>query len=98
MRKKKSLIRHFILVFTVYTFMRTRILRFLQNRASRRATEGRMSVIYQQLMDGLRKSYAKGALTTFAETKTAFLTGISYKFFYLPRSLGATAVFRVLST
>ncbi len=35
MRKKASLIRHFILVFTAYTF-----------------------IIYQQLMEGLRKRYA----------------------------------------
>ncbi len=73
MRKKDSLIRHFILVFTAYTFMRTRILRSPQNRE--------MSVIYQQLMGGLRKRYANKSLTTFAETKTAFLTGISYNFF-----------------
>ncbi len=57
-RKKESLIRHFILVFTAYTF-----------------------IIYQQLMGGLRKRYAHKPLTTFAETKTAFLTGISYNFF-----------------
>ncbi len=57
-RKKDSLIRHFILVFTAYTF-----------------------IIYQQLMGGLRKRYAHKPLKTFAETKTAFLTGISYRFF-----------------
>ena len=57
MRKKSRLIRHFILVFTAYTF-----------------------IIYQQLMGGLRKRYAHKALTTFAETLEAFLTGISYRF------------------
>ena len=57
-RKKDSLIRHFILVFTAYTF-----------------------IIYQQLMGGLRKRYAHKPLKTFADTKTAFLTGISYGFF-----------------
>ena len=31
-REKKGLERHFILVFSAYTFMRTRILRFPQNR------------------------------------------------------------------
>lgn len=72
MRKKQSLIRHFILVFTAYTFMRTRILSLAQNRE--------MSVIYQQLMGGLRKRYAHKSLTTFAETLEAFLTGISYNF------------------
>jgi DDE superfamily endonuclease len=57
MRKKEALIRHFILVFTAYTF-----------------------IIYQQLMGGLRKRYAKKSLATFAETLEAFLTGISYNF------------------
>ncbi|MBE9045472.1 IS701 family transposase [Pleurocapsales cyanobacterium LEGE 10410] len=56
-RKKEALIRHFILVFTAYTF-----------------------IIYQQLMGGLRKRYAKKSLTTFAETLEAFLTGISDNF------------------
>ncbi|VEP16951.1 transposase (fragment) [Hyella patelloides LEGE 07179] len=73
MRKKESLIRHFILVFNAYTFMRTRILRSPQNRE--------MSVIYQQLMGGLRKRYAHKPLTTFSDTLEAFLTGISYRFF-----------------
>ena len=57
MRKKEALIRHFILVFTAYTF-----------------------IIYQQLMGGLRKRYAKKSLATFAETLEAFLTGVSYNF------------------
>lgn len=58
MRKKERLLRHFILVFTAYTF-----------------------IIYQQLMGGLRKRYANKPLTTFAETLSAFLTGVSYGFF-----------------
>ncbi len=58
MRKKERLFRHFILVFTAYTF-----------------------IIYQQLMGGLRKRYANKPLTTFAETLSAFLTGVSYRFF-----------------
>ena len=64
MRKKERLLRHFILVFTAYTF-----------------------IIYQQLMGGLRKRYANKPLTTFAETLEAFLTGVSYRFFLVYKSI-----------
>ncbi|MDJ0531572.1 MAG: hypothetical protein QNJ70_03600 [Xenococcaceae cyanobacterium MO_207.B15] len=38
-------------------------------------------IIYQQLMGGLRKPYANKPLTTFSETKKAFLNWFYYRFF-----------------
>jgi hypothetical protein len=89
-REKKSLSRHFILVFCAYTFMRTRILRFPQNRE--------MSVLWHKLTGGLRRRWANklptpqelnsrwkaavhsAPLDTFAEALEAWSTAISYRF------------------
>jgi Transposase DDE domain len=56
-RDKKSLLRHFILVFCAYTFMRTRILRKPQNRE--------MSVLWHKLTGGLQRRWANKSLNTF---------------------------------
>lgn len=71
-RDKKSLKRHFILVFCAYTFMRTRILRFPQNRE--------MSVLWHKLTGGLRRRWANKPLNTFSEALEAFRTAINYRF------------------
>jgi hypothetical protein len=62
-RGKRSLIRHFILVFCACTFMRTRILRKPQNRE--------MSVLWHKLTGGLRKRWANKPLNTFPEALSA---------------------------
>ena len=71
-REKKSLERHFILVFCAYTFMRTRILRSPQNRE--------MSVLWHKLTGGLRRRWANKPLNTFPEALEAFRTAMSYRF------------------
>ena len=58
-RDKRSLEKHFILVFCAYTFMRTRILRFPQNRE--------MSVLWHQLTGELRRRWAKKPLNTLGQ-------------------------------
>ncbi len=58
-RGKRSLSRHFILVFCAYTFMRTRILRKPQNRE--------LSVLWHKLTGGLRRRWANKPLDTFPE-------------------------------
>jgi hypothetical protein len=71
-RGKKGLKRHFILVFCAYTFMRTRILRFPQNRE--------MSVLWHKLTRGLRRRWANRPLKTFPEALEAFRTAMSFRF------------------
>ena len=68
-RGKKSLSRHFILVFCAYTFMRTRILRFPQNRE--------LSVLWHKLTGGLRRRWANKPLNTFQSR----IRGFSYSHF-----------------
>lgn len=72
-RDKRSLQKHFILVFCAYTFMRTRILRFPQNRE--------MSVLWHQLTGRLRRRWANQELKTFVDSLEAFRTAISFRFF-----------------
>jgi len=80
-RDKRSLLRHFVLVFCAYTFMRTRILRFPQNRE--------MSIIWHQLTGEFRRIWSDQPLNTFSEALEAFRTAITYRFLkWVQKKLG----------
>ena len=82
-REKKSLERHFILVFCAYTFMRTRILRFPQNRE--------MSVLWHKLTGGLRRRWANKSIQTFPEAPY----GISYSYVFSFCSMAQSKLRRI---
>ncbi len=77
-----------ILVFCAYTFMRTRILRFPQNRE--------LSVLWHKLTGGLRRRWANKEINTFPEALEAFRTAISYRFIqWLNRNWNVFVTYKV---